>query len=506
MRFGIACLAALFASDVSAANEAKPRNVVFIMADDVGLGDIGYYHRQRTGEQPIVETPHLDALAVAGKRFSDAHSSTALCSPSRYCAMSGNLCHRSYAPWGVWGSFRPTPFKSGDATLGRVAKRAGMATGFFGKWHLGGDFARASDPSKTYRGNDRGDEPLDVDVSRILGAGPKSVGFDESCTLPCGIQGPLYVAYRNGEWEPFSPDSELIHYTADTAISPKFVSDKGPGMGDSHWDPRRAGPMLSKRAVKFIAKNAKENQPFFLCYWSPMVHVPHEPPREFDGRKVRGETPTRHLDMLIDLDQQVGRIVGALKKAGQYEQTLIVFSSDNGGLRDGRGQKAGHDSSGGFRGFKNDPYEGGHRVPFFATWPEVISTDSESEEPVAVHDLVATMASLLDQPLEEHQAMDSLDLAPLLFGKTLPKAREDFLLQGGSRHELIYRQGDWKLIVQSDHKVTKFEPIALFDLAANPLEEESSNLIDDPEQADRAASMFKRYTELRESGARTAPR
>ncbi|QDU90275.1 Arylsulfatase precursor [Pirellulimonas nuda] len=499
------CLAALACLLAAAPTVmAGPPNVVFIMADDVGLGDIGYYHRQRTGKAPVAPTPNLDSLAAAGMRFSDAHSSTALCSPTRYCAMSGNLNYRSNAPWGVWGSFRPTPFTDTDATLGRIAQSAGLTTAFIGKWHLGGDFGRA-DGKGIYRGADRGDKPLGVDVSKMIAGGPPSTGFDYSYTLPCGIQGPLYVAYENGAWSPFAADSRIIHFSAKSAGDPAYVSDKGPGMGDSRWDPSRVGPMIAAKAAAFIENSAAEEKPFFLCYWTPAVHLPHLPPAQFDGRKVRGETPTRHLDMLIDLDQQVGKIVGALRGSDVLDNTLLIFSSDNGGLNDARGQAAGHDSSGGYRGFKNQPYEGGHRVPFFAVWPGKIEPGSRSDEPVAVHDVAATMAAAVGAPLGPQQAQDSYNLLPLLLGQAGFVGRDELLLQGGSQHEVIYRRGDWKLIVQSNRPATQWRPAALFNLAQSPLEAEGENLIDDPEQAARVKSMLQRYRQLRSSGERTAP-
>lgn len=500
----LSALVGIGPTPVRAAEPATP-NIVFIMADDVGLGDIGLYHGQRTGKKPLAPTPNLDALARDGMRFSDAHSSTALCSPSRYCAMTGNLNHRSYAKWGVWGSFRKSPIEDTDATLGRVAKRGGLATGFVGKWHLGGDFRKA-DGTGIYRGDDRGDQPLPVDATEIVGGGPQAMGFDYSFTLPCGIQGPFYTAYENGKWAPFSDDSEIIHLNQDTALDPFFVSDKGPGMGDSQWDPRRTGPMLSDKARGFIAEQAGAGQPFFLCYWSPMVHIPHAPPETFDGVKIRGQTPTHHLDMLLDLDQQVGRIVTALKDAGVYENTLIVFSSDNGGLLDGPGQKAGHDSSGGFRGSKNLPYEGGHRVPFIAVWPGTIAAGSESHEPVAIHDVITTVAAVLGQTLNEKQAMDAISLLPLMAGETgWTNPRDEFLLQGGSGHQLIYRRRDWKLIIDSNHPETEYATMGLFNLTENPLEPESANVMDDPAHAERLKQMTDRYMEIRTSGARSTP-
>ncbi|QDT68680.1 Choline-sulfatase [Planctomycetes bacterium MalM25] len=487
----------------SLAHAEKP-NVVFIMADDVGLGDIGHYHRQRTGKEPLAPTPNLDALAMSGMRFSDAHSSTALCSPTRYCAMTGNLCHRSYTPWGVWSSFRKTPITDRDATLARVADRAGLTTAFLGKWHLGGDF-RKQGSDEIYRIPDKNVDPEAVDMTRLVGSGPQSAGFDYTYTLLSGIQGPIYLAYENGEWAPYAEDSQLVFLSKENAGHPSYVSDKGPGTGDTNWNPAEVGPRLSAKAVDFIERTAAEDKPFLLCYWTPMVHVPHVPPEEFDGLKIRGATPTHHLDMVLDLDQQVGRIVAALKEAGEYENTLFVFSSDNGGLLDKRGQKAGHDSSGGYRGSKNKPHEGGHRVPFFASWPGRIAAGAESDEPIAVHDLVATLAGLFDLTLGEEQAKDSLDLTKLLLGQEGFVGRDEFLLQGGSGKEVIYRKGDWKLIIQGNHRVTKWEPRELYNLAESPLEEATANKIDDPEHADRVQEMFERYLEIRESGARTTP-
>ena len=360
-------------------------NIVFIMADDLGLGDVSHHVSNFQRKKVIVPTPNIDALAGAGMWFTDGHSSTALCSPTRYCTMSGNLNFRSYAPWGVWGTFRESPIKPGQPTLGTVARDAGYATAFLGKWHLGGDFhIKGSD--KIFREDDRGNPDFKVDVTKWVGGGPNNLGFDYSFALPCGIQGPVYTAYENGVWYPFEKSSKIVYLDKSNAIDPKFVSDKGPGPGDSRWDTRKLGRMLGEKAAAFIGKQTPD-KPFFLCYWSPNVHLPHTQPEEFNRVKIAGQTPTRHLDSILDLDQQVKMIIDALKKSGAYENTLILFSSDNGGLNDGPGSKAGHDSNGGFRGNKNQPYEGGHRVPFLATWPGKIKPGSVINIPVTTHDV-----------------------------------------------------------------------------------------------------------------------
>lgn len=195
---------------------------------------------------------------------------------------------------------------------------------------------------------------------------------------------------------PFDKESKLIHCTAETAGDRAYVSSKGPGMGDSHWDPSRVGPMVSDRATQFIREQAGGDRPFFLCYWTPMVYVPHLPPEEFDGLKIRGATLTHHLHMVLDLDQQVGRLISSLKEAGVWDNPLFIFSSDNGGLSEGRAQRA-----------LLRCRAGEHRP------------GSESGQPVAVHDVVATMAAAVDQRIGENEARDSLNLLPHLLGNFL---------------------------------------------------------------------------------------
>ena len=410
--------------------------------------------------------------------------------------MSGNLNYRSYAPWGVWGTFRENAIKPGDPTLGTVTRDAGYATGFIGKWHLGGDFLDA-ETGKLFRSYKRLGPGFTVDASRIVGGGPRSLGFGYSFTLPCGIQGPVYLAYENGSWFPLGEDSEIVYLNKENAINPRYVSDKGPGPGDSNWKTEDIGKLISKKAVDFINEHAG-GEPFFLCYWSPTVHVPHCPPEEFDGQKIAGTTPSAHLDMIRDLDHQVARIVSALKANGVYDETLILFTSDNGGLhQNAAAAQAGHDSSGRWRGYKNAPHEGGHRVPYIATWKSKIAAGQTTDQLVANHDTLATLAALVGTDVPNNHARDSLNLLPLLTGEGRFRPRPYLMLQGGSRHEVIYREGDWKLILQSDPRVTKFEPIALFDLGENPEEAEERNLVNAPEQQERVRAMRASYVRIR---------
>ncbi|PAY16884.1 sulfatase [Rhodopirellula sp. SM50] len=499
----LAILAACFVASATSSRADERPNIVVIMADDLGLGDVSFHVRSIQKREPLVETPTLDALAARSLWFTDGHSATALCAPTRYAVMSGNNNYRCYAPWGVWSTFGQSAFKQGHATLGTVVRDAGYQTGFVGKWHLGGDFY-VPGSEQIYRGKKNGDLTGKVDMTRMISGGPKDCGFDYDVTTPCGIQGPIYLLYENQVWSPLADDSHIVFLNEENAIDPRSISDKGPGLGDSNWDTQEIGKLLSAKAADFIKHSAAGDDPFFLYYCSPMVHLPHCPPDDFDGKPIKGETPTRHLDMILDLDMQVKRIVDALDDAGELQNTLIVVTSDNGGLSDGAAGKHGHFSNGGWNGNKNSPLEGGHRVPFFAVWPDRITPGITGE--LAVNqDLVATLAALVGTKIPEGQAMDSLNLLPLLLGQDGFQPRDYLAMQAGSKNEVMFRKGGWKLILQSDHKLSKFKPIALFNLDENPTEHPAENKVDEPAHAQRVEQLKNEYLRIRQSGQRTTP-
>ncbi|ADE53452.1 sulfatase family protein [Coraliomargarita akajimensis] len=493
-------LAWVAAASLTAAD--KP-NIVFIMADDLGLGDLSFQARHIEKKQPIFETPNIDALAAQGLWFTDGHSATALCAPTRYAVMSGNNNYRCYAPAGVWSTFAQTPFKPGEVTLGSVVRDAGYRTGMVGKWHMGGDFYEAGSSTKIYRGAKNGDILDKVDVRQWAGSGPRYVGFDYDFISPCGIQGPLYLLYENETWWPIAKDSKIVFFNKEVAIHKKDVTDKGPGPGDSNWDARMMGDILSAKAAEFITRESGKDAPFFLYYCSPMVHIPHCPPETFDGQPIAGSTPTEHLDMVVELDLQVKRIVDALKAAGEYENTLIVLTSDNGGLRDGFATKHhGYQPGGHWSGSKNTALEGGHRVPFIAVWPGRIEPGITDE--LAVNqDMVATFAALVGTEIPAGQAKDSNNLLPLLLGEQRFEQRDYFVNQAGSKQELMYRKDGWKLIIQSTFKRTKYDPLALYNLNNDP--KETKNLIKNPEYQQLVKKMHAEYLEIIESGVATAP-
>ncbi len=493
-------LASLLILTASAYAADRP-NIVVILADDLGLGDVSFHARQIQKKEPLVETPNIDALAKQGMWFTDGHSPTSLCAQTRYAMMSGNNNYRCYAPAGVWSTFAPTAFEPGHATLGTVVRDAGYHTGIIGKWHMGGDFHEKGS-EKIYRGDTRGDIVDQVDLTRWVGGGPRYCGFDYDFITPCGIQGPLYLLYENEEWYPWAEDSKIIHFNEETAKFPEDLSNKGDGPGDSNWDSRQLADILSGKAVDFIKDKAKDKDPFFLYYCMPLVHLPHCPPDTFDGEKIKGRTVSEHLDMVVTLDLEIKRIVDALKETGEFDNTLFILTSDNGGLNDPEAAEHGYHPSGGWSGYKGSPLEGGHRVPFIAVWPGKIDA-SISNELVVGQDLVATLANLVGTTIPKGQAQDSNNLLPLLTGEGTFRPRKTWINQAGSKQEVMIRQMPWKLIIQSNFKRTKFKPKALYNIEADP--QEKNNLFMVTAQKERVKQMFGEYMDTVKSGRPTAP-
>lgn len=470
-------------------------NVVVVFADDVGVGDISYYRRLHSGNV-IVETPNIDMLANAGVVFTNAHTSAALSAPSRYAVMTGNSCYRSPSPLGVWGAYEESPIKDSDLTLGRFMQSANYHTAFFGKWNLGGDFYRLSNPNQIYRAP-RSNRETDVDITRIID-GPQQKGFNYSFTLPVGIQDQPYAVYENGKMMPLADDSKVTYISQEMMDKIDVKLDKEEGLGDSNWDPHIIGPLLANKAVDYIKSRENEKKPFFMYYCSQAVHLPHTPADELDGVKIKGTTPSLHLDMVKELDVQMGMIIKALKAQNAYENTIFIFSSDNGGLNVGKSRKSGHMSSSIYRGNKNTPYEGGHLVPFIVSWPDKFK-HHDTNEPVLILDIMATLSAVTGRSIAENHALDSYNLIPILTQDENSKSHPFLMTQGGAGQELILIENGWKLIIQSDRNGMQRDPKALFDLNTNPQEKENENFVNSPEHKWRIDSMIKKYGEIRDS-------
>ncbi|WP_152285438.1 sulfatase family protein [Flavicella marina] len=478
--------------------QEKP-NVIVVLADDIGVGDISHYRKMHT-DKIILETPAIDALCESGMVFTKANAPAALCAPSRYAIITGSHCYRSPFPWGVWGAYQASPIKKDQLTLGKLMQQANYQTAFFGKWHLGGNYYEKGNPNKIYRGP-RYKPETNVDIGKIID-GPQQKGFDYSFTLPAGIQASPYAVYENGTMYPLGNNSEVAYISQENMSKIDVKLDKLEGLGDSNWDPHNIGPLLIGKAVDYLEKNSKNKKPFFMYYCSQAVHKPHTPPAYLNGKKVAGTTPSKHLDMVKELDIQIEMLIETLKKENIYDNTLIVFTSDNGGLLIKETLDSGHRPSDMYRGGKNQCYEGGYKVPFIVSWPNKINANSISNKQILGLDIMATLAAVTGQEIEENQAQDSSNLLPLLLKNSKKEPHKTLLTQGGTGKEVIIIEGNWKLIIQIDKKDktdTLRTPKALFDLSKNPSEKEKENLINSEKHQKIVEKLFEKYNETRNS-------
>ena len=475
-----------FADSVSA--QSKQPNIVLIMADDIGQGDIGFYHTDYTGKKPVIPTPNIDKLAREGMIFTDAHSPSSLCAPTRFSMMTGNYAFRNeQANWGAWGSKKYQRFDDAYTTIGRIAQQGGYTTAFFGKWGMEG---LMEGYPKEYSGFEQ------------TTLGPEYYGFNYSYWMPDGIQFHPYLHYENSQWVKLKPDSKIVKVSFELTKYPESWRERDrEGPGDSNWDPTIVGPILAEKAVGFIDRQKNTNKPFFIYYCSQAVHEPHNPPAKLGETTIAGKTPSAHGDMIWELDVQVGELVKALKKNGMFENTLFVFTSDNGGLKGSEfDHTPGHDTSNGWTGNKSLIWEGGHRVPFIAVWPGHIAPGSKSQVSIVGHDMVATVAALAQVPTEGLNLQDSKNLLPTLTMSN-DQPVHDYLIHRASKGKDFYyaiRMGDWKLIAQTKGK-DKWEtlyPTGLYNLKQNRQETEKTNLMGKAGNTQRVDDMMKKLKEI----------
>jgi arylsulfatase A len=416
----------LLSSWQSAMGTTKDRpNVIVINADDLGYGDLGSYGATK------VKTPNIDRLAQEGRRFTDAHSASAVCSPSRYALMTGEYPSRKDY-WGPAFLREPLMIDTAQMTVGRVMKDAGYSTACIGKWHLG-------------FGDDR-----PVDWNKDLRPGPLELGFDYYFGVPVLNSHPPFVYVENHRVVGLTPDDPLVYGAkAETEEFPeKWNTDIGGGKAaHALYKDRLVGTTLKEKAIEWI--RAHKDQPFFLYLATTNIHHPFTPARRFDGTSEAG----RYGDFIHELDWIVGEVLDALDEEGLTENTLLIFTSDNGGMLNQGGQsawKAGHRPNRDLLGFKFDAWEGGHRVPFIARWPGRIAAGTESDELLSNVDLLATLAALVDRPLKEGEGPDSYNMLPALTGSPTKPIRDHLVISPAQEKNLAIRRGKWMYISSQD--------------------------------------------------------
>lgn len=421
------------------ARAAPAPNIVLIYADDLGYGDVSIYNPQSR-----IPTPHIDGVARTGTWLRDGHSTSTVCTPSRYALLTGEYAWRTELRGGVlmpWG--RPV-IAPETTTLPEFLSEAGYDTALIGKWHLGFDWpwkggVRPADDEILQQGwistarNER------FDWSRPLRGGPVDHGFqyyygDDIPNMPpyAWIENDRVVAERLVD----VPRSSLISIGFEGGIH-------GSGPGEPGWQLDQVMPKLVEKSVNYIAARESGGSPFFLMVSLTAPHTPVVPLAEYDGKSGAGT----YGDFVVQTDAAVGSVVDALEEAGLRDDTIIIVTSDNGpefpAYRQWR--RYGHDSVAGLRGIKSDTWEGGHRVPFVVSWPGGgISAGRPNDALVAQIDLFASLAALLDRPLETGAAPDSVDMFDAIAGRDR-RGREE-LVYHGSRGTLGLRSGRWAFL------------------------------------------------------------
>ena len=441
------CIATLLAASAMALPcvAAELPNIIIIYADDLGIGDLSC-----SNSKAGYKTPRLDQMAAEGVRFTDAHSPSTICSPSRYGLFSGQQIYRSTGRGG--GAFEgpggPSYLKPGTLTLGDMLKGKGYHTGIFGKWHVG--LTWLDKDGKKLGGGFKNSLLIDYEKSTPLIDGPNKRGFDESFITPnCPTTDPLYIYIENGMVP--VPASQRHDPKTLPNLGGKWRWDNDAGWKAPGYDFMEADLLFFDKTRKFITEHRKNSpdKPFFAVLSTQIAHAPVLPAPEFNGATKAGPRG----DFVYELDKLVGRMIDLTTELGIDDNTLILFSADNGAevnhvawMREDHN----HDPSGGWRGVKRDGWEGGHRVPFIARWPGRIPKGQVSNQMTNTTDIFATLASVVGYKLPDNAATDSFDMLPVMLGTGDPKKPiRPHLLTQSFRGEFQIRQGEWKYL---DHK------------------------------------------------------
>ncbi len=479
--------------ETASSDGAELPNIVLIMADDMGYGDVGCYNAAS-----MIPTPRMDELARQGTRFSDAHTPSSVCTPTRYGLLTGRYCWRSRLKNSVlWGFDHPL-IELDRETIASFLKRHGYATACVGKWHLGLGWTTKDGNAGPWPDRSK-DEPhgggWGIDYARPLRGGPTKLGFDTFFGIAASNNMPPYC---------FIQDDRVVGDPNVVKAPLHYGNTKAPMV--SGWDDSQYGPNFTEKAMAFIQRHhaAAPNRPFFLYLPSQAPHRPCVPPEFVKEKSGAG----RRGDMVMEFDWTVGRVLDTLDRLNLAENTLVLVTSDNGATpgdpfppeskrRNGNvfGQTYGHKSCGDWRGYKSQIWEGGHRVPLIARWPGRVPSNKVSHQLVCLTDVMATIAELLDATLPASAAADSVSFLPALLGDKSPAAHDRAVVHHDYSGRFAIRQGDWNYIARTsaagrnpDHREL------LFNLRDDPAET-TSVLKENPAVGARLAALLEAVRE-----------
>ena len=448
---------------VSASADASTNpNIIFVLADDLGIGDVS-----PTNPDCKIKTPQLQKMADEGMTFLDAHTSSSVCTPTRYGLLTGRYNWRSRLKKGVLNGTSNHLIPADRATVAHLLKRANYHTQMIGKWHLGWDWAKTDKGEKKWS---------NIDFSQPVKNGPDINGFDGYYGHCGSLDMAPYVWVDTGKPTAIPTRQEGVSKKED----PYGWYRKGPISSDFNIE--QVLPHLFDKSISYIksrAPEAKKGKPFFLYLPLPAPHTPIVPVPPFKG--VSKMNP--YADFVMQIDHHMGQILTTLKETGIDDNTIIIFTSDNGCSPEGNFTelaKHHHDPSAIYRGHKADIYEGGHRVPFIVRWPAKIKGSQKSYATACLTDIYDTMRDITKQPKKNNAGEDSVSLMPAFKGKT--KTERTYLISHSINGSFAIRQGKWKLLMcpgsggwssprpRTAWKNKDLHPVQLFDLEADPSE------------------------------------
>ncbi|MCF7567039.1 arylsulfatase [Sabulilitoribacter arenilitoris] len=451
----------------------KKPNIIYILADDMGYGDVGAYNIESK-----IKTPGLDKLASDGMMFTDAHTSSAVCTPTRYGILTGRYNWRSRLKSSVLGGSSKALIPNSRATVASILKASGYHTAFIGKWHLGWDWALKDETKEIYKDEEElGDWYVDkknIDFTRSVTNTPNDLGFEYAYGHCGSLDMDPYVYVENGKPtaipDTITGNKEKYTFWRKGDTAPDFIHEE-------------VTPNFFRRGINYIKEQANNDKPFFLYLPLPSPHTPILPTEEWQGKSDLNP----YGDFVMMVDNYINQLQEAVKSAGIEENTLIIFTTDNGCSPAADIDSLilkGHYPNGIYRGHKADIFEGGHRIPFIAKWPAVIQKGTKNDQVICTTDLMATLADIIDYSLQDDEGEDSYSMMPLFKGEKIEGTFREATVHHSIDGEFAIRKGDWKLIMcpssggwsfprprRDSAVIATLPPIQLYNLKNDPSEE-----------------------------------
>jgi arylsulfatase A-like enzyme len=455
----VVLLSALAGFSVAKVERSKP-NIILILADDMGIDSVSAFN-----EKLGLRTPAIDRLAEEGMSFTDAHSTSAVCSPTRYGVLTGRYNWRSRLKRGIVGQWERPLIGDARLTLPEMLRMEGYATAMIGKWHLGWHWPK--------KGGGTTRKLAEIDFTQPIKGGPNDHGFD------------YYFGDDVPNWPPYAwRENDRLQGEITAKMKGGAMVGVSAGPAVENWDFRAVLAEYGRRCAAHIRDQAGKKEPFFLYFPMPSPHTPIAPHEEFRGRTGISE----YADFLVQTDAVVGQLLKALDESEQTDETLLIFTCDN-----GTSPKAGFaqlDAAGvhlnqNWRGWKADAYEGGHRVPFIVRWPGKVEGGSTSDQIISLTDIMATCAEVVAHKLPVNAAEDSVSLLPVLRGEGVAESLHEVVINHSISGHFAVRKGRWKLLLcrgsggwsaprESEAAKKGLPHLQLYDLESDP--GESRNL------------------------------